>query len=56
MIPTSRLARSSNLKRYLFPLLSSYFYTLEDEPMDPENPWLVEENRLPYVSFRFFKK
>ena len=34
-------------------------YTLEDDPMDPENPWLVEENSLPwdqdvrvYVSFR----
>ena len=34
-------------------------YTLEDDPMDPENNWLVEENTLPgsqdvrvYVSFR----
>ena len=34
-------------------------YTLEDDPMDPENHWLVEENTLPggqdvrvYVSFR----
>ena len=34
-------------------------YTLEDDPMDPENHWLVEENNLPggqdvkvYVSFR----
>ena len=22
-------------------------YTLEDDPMDPENHWLVEENHLP---------
>ena len=22
-------------------------YTLEDDPMDPENHWLVEENTLP---------
>ena len=35
-------------------------YTLEDDPMDPENHWLVEENHLPggqdirvYVSFRW---
>ena len=34
-------------------------YTLEDDPMDSENHWLVEENTLPggqdvrvYVSFR----